>query len=66
MGFIKRFINQAAPSSGRQRGSFKELYKMEDFYRKEGGARKLLAKEKDCPLQGHFPLGGRTGGLLYR
>lgn len=25
-----------------------ELYKMEDFHKKEGGAKKVLAKEKDC------------------
>jgi len=33
-------------------------------YRKEGGARKLLAKEKDCCRQGHFPMRIKTRGLL--
>jgi len=38
---------------------------MEDFYRKEGGARKLLAKEKkDCSKQGHLSLGGKAEGLI--
>lgn len=26
--------------------------------------RKLLVKEKDCNRQGHFPLGGKAGGLM--
>lgn len=37
---------------------------MEVFHRKKGGERKLLVKEKDCSRQGHFPLGGRAGGLI--
>lgn len=37
---------------------------MEVFHRKKSGERKLLVKEKDCSRQGHFPLGGRAGGLI--
>lgn len=38
---------------------------MEGLYRKEGGARKLLAKErKDGSWPGHLPLGRQQGVLL--
>lgn len=36
---------------------------MEGFYRKKGGARKLLAKEKDCSRHAPFPLRIKTRGL---
>lgn len=32
---------------------------MEGFYREEGGAQKLFAKEKNCFRPGHLVLGGR-------
>ena len=48
-------IHELAASHLQVEGNSKEFYKMKDFYRKEGGARKLLAKEKDCYQQGCFP-----------
>lgn len=43
VGFIKRFMNQAA-SHLATRGRSDGLHKMEDFYRKKDGARELLIK----------------------
>ena len=51
--------------SSTQRGT-EELYKLEGFYRKEGEARKLLAKEKDFSGQGFFPLERRGGALILQ
>ena len=46
-------------------GLSEELYKMEGFIRKEGGARKLLAKEKKQLLGARSPfLRGKRGGFL--
>ena len=45
------------------RGSSEKLYKVEGFYRKEGVARKLLAKEKDCSRWGHLRWSGRAESL---
>ena len=45
-----------------------ECYKMEASCRKEEGARKLLAKEKDGSRQGHLPReggGGKSKGSYH-
>ena len=39
---------------------------MEGFYRKEGGARKFLAKEKDYFRQSHLSLGERARDLILQ
>ena len=40
---------------------------MEGFYRKEGEARALLAKERMYSFrQGHFPFGGTAGGVFMQ
>lgn len=47
-------------------GCSKELYEIEGFYRKEGGARKLLVNEKQriVPTKVIFPWGRGQGGLM--
>ena len=45
VGFMKQFMNREVSCLG-TKGYSKELYKMEGFYRKKDGARKLLSKEK--------------------
>lgn len=61
--FIKPFMNWAVPQLA-SRGRSKELYKMESFYRKRVGTRKILTKEKDCSRGAQF-LEGKQGVSLY-
>lgn len=58
VGFIKRFMNQAA-SHLATRGRSDGLHKMEDFYRKKDGARELLIKERIIWGPGCLLFGGR-------
>lgn len=44
IGFIKQFMNWGASHLAKKHS---ELQKMEDFYRKEGGTRKSLAKNRN-------------------
>ena len=61
IGFMKRFMNLQATSSLASR-CFEELYKMEDIYRQEGGAR-VIGKGKIVSASSSS-LGGRAGILL--
>lgn len=54
IGFVNWFTNQAA-SRLASRGGLQVIPNGRFFYRKEGGVRKLLAKEKDCSRQDCFP-----------
>ena len=57
-------MNWAKTHQENRGGSSEGWYERKGFYRKEGRARKLLAKEKDYFRQGRFPSGGRTGVLM--
>lgn len=48
-------LGRQHPNLASKGGGSLKLYKMEDFYRMEGEARKLLEKEKDCSRLGTFP-----------
>ena len=64
IGFIKGFMNAAASHLATRRVLL-GLHKMEGFYRKKGGARELLTKEKRLFLDKDIFFWGKGTARLF-